>query len=101
MSFSFLKVGIPLDEKNKLVYTLPSFGDVSKMKAGRKILIRGNVISSFIYEGSKDIKIAKGNGGAIVLDLDGNVLGIALNNETNSFVSIEDILNTLNIQKSA
>lgn len=97
--FSFLKIGAPLDEKNKLVYTLPSFGDLNKMKAGQKVLVRGNSISSFMYEGSKEVKINKGNAGALVLDLDGNALGIALNNDVNSFVSIEDILNTLNPKK--
>jgi hypothetical protein len=96
--FSFLKIGASLDEKNKLVYTLPNFGDLSKMKMGQKILIIGNTISSFIYDGSSDLKInaSKGNAGGLVSDLDGNVLGIALFNDLSSFVSIGDVLNILN-----
>jgi hypothetical protein len=96
--FSFLKIGAPLDEKNKLVYTLPAFGDLSKMKTGQKILVLGNIISSFIYDGSSDLKISatKGNAGGLVSDLDGNVLGMSLFNEITPFVSIGDILNILN-----
>ncbi len=96
--FSFLKTGAPLDEKNKLAYTLPVFGDLSKMKAGQKILVIGSTISSFIFEGSKDLKInvTKSTAGGLVSDLDGNVLGISLNSDTTSFVSIGDIINALN-----
>ena len=96
--FSFLKVGASLDEKQKLVYTLPTFGDLSKMKAGQKILVIGSTISSFMFDGDVNLKIStnKGITGGLVSDLDGNVLGICLNGDTSSFVSIADILNTLN-----
>ena len=96
--FSFLKVGAPLDEKQKLVYTLPTFGDLNKMKAGQKILVIGSSISSFIFEGDPNLKIStnKGTAGGLVSDLDGNVLGVSLNGDINSFVSIGDILNALN-----
>ena len=97
--FSFLKIGDPLDPKNKLAYTLPTFGDLSKMKAGQKVLVIGNVISSFIYDGSSDslaINVTKANAGGLVSDLDGNVLGISLNNNSVSFVSIPDIIKALN-----
>ena len=96
--FSFLKIGVPLDEKQKLVYTLPSFGDLNKMKAGQKILVIGNSIFSFMFDGDSNLKISttKGSAGGLVSDLDGNVLGIALNGDANSFVSIGDILNALN-----
>ena len=98
--FSFLKVGAPVDEKSKLVYTLPTFGDLSKMKAGQKIIVMGNTISSFIYDGSKELKlsVSKAMAGGMVLDLDGNVLGIALSGD-NSFSSIGDIMNVLNPKK--
>jgi S1-C subfamily serine protease len=101
--FSFLKIGAPLDEKNKLVYTLPTFGDLSKMKVGQKILVLGNIISSFIYDGSPDLKISltKGNAGGLVVGLDGNALGMSLFNEVTSFVSIGDILNVLNPKTEA
>ena len=96
--FSFLKIGSPLDEKNKLVYTLPTFGDLEKMKAGQKILIVGGTISSFIYEGSKDLRIntTKANAGGLVSDLDGNVLGVALFSNFTSFAPISYVLKVLN-----
>ena len=98
--FTFLKIGAPVDDKSKLVYTLPAFGDISKMKAGQKIIVMGNTISSFIYDGSKELKlsVSKALAGGIVLDLDGNVLGVALSGD-NSFSSIEDIMNVLNPKK--
>jgi len=96
--FSFLKVGNPLDVKDKLAYTLPSFGDLNKMKAGQKILVIGSMISSFIYDGSPDLTIntTKASAGGLVSDLDGDVLGISLFSDTTSFVSIQDIMNALN-----
>jgi len=87
--FSFLKIGAPVNEKDKLVFTVPAFGDLSKMKAGQKIIVVGNSISSFIFEGT-DISLPKSSAGAIVLDLDGNALGIALSGE-DSFAPISAI----------
>jgi hypothetical protein len=94
--FSFLKIGDSVDGKSKLVYTLPPFGDLSKMKAGQKILVIGSTISSFIYDGNPDLTISltKQNAGSLVSGLDGNVLGISLSGTT-SFVSIGDILGAL------
>lgn len=95
--FSFLKIGAPLDEKNKLVFAVPVFGDITKMKIGQKILILGSGISSFIFEGNKDLKInvTKSNAGALVLNLDGEALGIAVSSDLNSFASISAIQNAL------
>lgn len=98
--FSFLKAGVPLDEKNKLVYTVPVFGDFDKMKVGQKILVLGNSISSFIFEGmdsdkSIDINVSRSNTGSLVLNLDGEALGIALFGETASFASIKTIVDAL------
>ncbi len=95
--FSFLKIGAPLDEKNKLVFTLPTWGDLTKMKIGQKIIVLGGSISSFIFDGSKDLKInvTKSNAGGVVLDLDGNVLGIALSGDNSSFASIPVITDAL------
>ncbi|MFA6324999.1 MAG: S1C family serine protease, partial [Candidatus Paceibacterota bacterium] len=53
--FSILKIGAQLDEKNKLSFTLPTFGDINKMKAGQKIIVMGDSISSFIFDGSYDM----------------------------------------------
>ena len=99
--FSFLKIGAPLDEKTKVTFSVPSFGDLAKMKVGQKILVLGNGVSSFIFDGNKDIKIsaAKTNGGALVLDLDGNVLGIALSGETTSFTPIDAINSALKLSQ--
>ena len=89
VGFSFLKIGEAVDGKSKIAFTVPTFGDLDKMKIGQKILVFGNGVSSFIFDGKKDIKtnVTKSNGGALVLDLDGNVLGIALSLE-DSFAPI-------------
>jgi hypothetical protein len=91
--FSFLKIGSPLDEKNKLAFTVPASGDLDKMKTGQKVLVLGNSISSSIYEGNKnvDINVTKSNAGGLVLNLDGEALGIALFNDVTNFVSIKTI----------
>ncbi|MEK7190340.1 MAG: S1C family serine protease, partial [Patescibacteria group bacterium] len=101
--FSFLKIGTPLDEKNKLIFTLPTFGDLDKMKIGQKILVLGGGISSFIFEGNKDIKITvtKSNAGGLVLNLDGEALGIALSGDIASFASIKAINDALKAEASA
>jgi hypothetical protein len=95
--FSFLKIGAPVNGTDKSVFKVPAFGDLSKMKMGQKVLVLGSDISSFIFDGNKDIKmnVAKGDGGAAVLDLDGNVLGIALSGDTLHFASIDIINNAL------
>lgn len=96
--FSFLKVGIPLDPKNKLKYTVPTFGDISKMKIGQKVILLGNAISSSIYEGNGNVNLGivrQSDSGGLVLNLDGEAIGIALSNDTDSFVSIKSILDAL------
>jgi hypothetical protein len=94
---SFLKVGQPLDEKNKLAFTLPVFGDISKMKAGQKILVLGNTISSIVFDGNKDIRlnVTKGSAGGMVLNLEGEVLGMAIFSDTGSFIPVASILDAL------
>ncbi len=105
--FAFLKIGTPLDEKNllagkagKIAFTLPVFGDLSKMKIGQKILVLGSTISSFIFEGNKDIRInvTRSNAGGMVLNLDGEILGIALSGDNTSFASIDSIIEALKIK---
>jgi len=98
--FSFLKIGAPLDEKNKLALTVPTFGDLSKMKIGQQVLVLGNTVSSSIFEGlnaSKgiDLNVTKSNAGSLVMNLDGEVLGMALFSDTTSFVSIKSISDAL------
>lgn len=100
--FSFLKIGTPLDEQSKLSLAVPVSGDLNKMKAGQKIIILGDAISSFIFDGNKEIKINTGktNSGGLVLNLDGEALGIALANEVISFASIDLINGALNPEQT-
>ena len=95
---SFVKIGSPLDENNKLSFSLPTFGNLEKMKIGQKILVLGNTITSFIYEGNSNLEstVSKANGGSLVFNLDGEVLGIALSGEVNTFLSIDSILESFN-----
>ncbi|MFA6586152.1 MAG: S1C family serine protease [Candidatus Paceibacterota bacterium] len=100
--FTLLKIGKPLNEKDKVTFTVPDFGDLSKLKIGQKILVLGNTISSFIFSGDKDIKlnVTKSNGGSMVLDLDGEVLGVALSGDIISFASIGLVAEALKVDVS-
>jgi S1-C subfamily serine protease len=98
--FSFLKIGAPLDEKNKLAFSVPVFGDLNKMKVGQQVLVLGNTVNSSIFEGlnankSIDLSVSKSNGGSLVLNLDGEVLGTALSSESLSFAPINTIADSL------
>lgn len=99
--FSFLKIGAAVNGTDKLVFTVPTFGDLSKMKIGQQVLLVGGNVSSSIFEGLNankgiDLNVSKSNTGGLVLDLDGNVLGIALSGDTVSFASIKTITDALN-----
>ncbi len=100
--FAYLKIGAPLDEKNKLAFTLPSFGDLSKMKAGQKIIVLGSNISSVVFDGNKDLRlsVARSNAGGLVLNLDGEVLGMAVFSDTDSFIPINTIVDAVKIKES-
>ena len=95
--FSFLKIGAPLYEKNKLVFTVPAFGDLKKMKMGQKVLVFGGNLSSFIFEGANidNNNVLKSNAGGLALNLDGEALGIALSGDTINFASIKTITDAL------
>ena len=98
--FALLKIGTPLNGADKLVFSVPAFGDLSKMKVGQKILILGANISSFIFEGLNangvmDLSVTPSNTGGLVLNLDGEALGIALSGGTASFASIKSISDAL------
>mgnify|MGYP001613734881 CR=1 FL=1 len=97
--FSVLKIGTSVNGTDKLVFSVPAFGDLDKMKIGQKVLVLGNTISSSIFEGdgNVNINVTKSNAGAIVLDLDGNALGVALFGDAISFVSINTIANILKL----
>ena len=94
--FSFWKLGASTDPQKpdaKPSFTLPAKADLSIMKAGQKIIVVGSAISSFIFDGNKDIDIAlnKSNAGGLVINLDGEALGIALFNEVHSFISVDAV----------
>jgi hypothetical protein len=101
--FSFLKIGAPVNGKDIPVFTVPALGDITQMKVGQQVLLLGNTVVSSIFEGlnsnkSVDLNVSKGNTGGLVLDLDGNALGMAVspdNNGTSSFISIQTINNAL------
>ncbi|OGI62922.1 hypothetical protein A2818_00625 [Candidatus Nomurabacteria bacterium RIFCSPHIGHO2_01_FULL_40_12] len=96
IGFSFLKIGAPLDEKNKIAFTVPQFGDLDKMKIGQKVLVLGSGISSSMFEGTNiNINVTKVNAGGMVLNLDGEVLGIALYGEIADFASSKLITEAL------
>lgn len=91
---SYLKIGERVDEGAPVTtFTVPVASDMETVKIGQKILVLGNSISSFIFDGAQDIKltVTKSISGAIVLDLDGNALGIALYGEGASYLSIKTI----------
>ena len=96
--FSFLKIGDPVNGTDKPTFTIPVFGDLSKMKTGQQVCMVGNTVVSSIFEGlntnkSIDLSVSKSNAGALVLNLNGEALGMALSpdNTVASFVSIKDI----------
>lgn len=101
--FSFLKIGAPLNEKDKPAFTVPTAGDSSKMKVGQKILVWGNNISSFIFEGLNanngiNISVTPSDAGGLVFNLDGEALGMAITGGTASFASIKNINEALAAQ---
>jgi len=91
--FSLIKIGAPLDPKSKLEYTPANLGDFSKMKVGQKIIVLGSSLNTLTYDGSKDLKLSvtKSNAGSVVINLDGDVVGVALFSEVTSFAPVEAI----------
>ena len=100
VGFSFLKIGAPINGTDKLAFTVPATGDINSMKIGQKILIAGSDISSSIFNGLNakggiDLVVPQTGAGGLVLDLDGEALGIALSSNANSFASMGKINDTL------
>jgi len=100
--FSFLKVGDSVEGTTKAVFNLPTLGDITKMKAGQKIIFLGNPIASFIYEGKPEIKldVTNTNAGGLVLNLDGDVLGMATLDVESSFIPINTISKAIPVSTS-
>jgi hypothetical protein len=104
--FSLLKIGDPVDGKSKLAYTVPDFGDLSKMKIGQQVIVLGGTVSSSIFEGLNsakniDLNVGKSSFGGLVLNLDGEALGIALSGDVATFAPISAITNALNPVKTS
>jgi hypothetical protein len=75
------------------------------MKIGQQVIVLGNTITSSIFEGLNankgiDLSVPKSNAGSLVLNLDGEALGIALSSDTVSFASIKDINDALTAQSA-
>lgn len=104
--FSFLKIGAPLNGTDKLILTVPAFGDLSKMKIGQQVLILGSNVASSIFEGlnsnkSLDLNVSKSNVGGLVMNLDGEALGVALSSDNvATFASIKAINDDLAVLSS-
>lgn len=98
--FSLIKIGAPVNGTDKLAFSVPTFGDLTKMKVGQQIILLGGTVATSTYQGLNggkglDLNVSKGNAGGLVLDLDGDALGIALSGDTVSFASIKNITDAL------
>jgi len=100
LGFAIFKLGVPTEEGQTPSFTVPTPGDLSKMRAGQKVLILGPSITSVILDESGKINLnpAPGNSGAMVLNLEGETLGIALFSDANPFVPISRILEFLSTE---
>jgi S1-C subfamily serine protease len=98
--FSLLRIGEPVDPLKKLAATLPTFGDLSQMKTGQKVLVLGAGVKSFIFEGEDRIKniVAPPDSGGMVLNLEGEVLGIIIFSDTSPFVPMSVINESVKAQ---
>lgn len=91
--FSFLKIGTALSSPKDPEFSLPKVGDLSQMKRGQKVIVLGENTNSFIFEGGTSIKLntTQSMAGGLVLNLAGEVLGMALLNDQKTFVSIKEV----------
>jgi hypothetical protein len=104
--FSFLKIGASVNGTDKVAFVVPAFGDLSKMKIGQQVILLGSTVSSSIFEGLNankgiDLNVSKTNAGGLVLNLDGEALGIALSPDATSFASIKSITDALSASTTA
>lgn len=90
--FSFLKLGAPVNATDKLSFAVPVAGDMEKMKVGQKMILLGKSISTYIFEGNDiNLSVVSDNAGSPVLNLDGEVLGMAVLSAGGNFVSMQAI----------
>jgi hypothetical protein len=93
--FSFLKIGAPVKEEDKIEFSVPSNGNLEEMKSGQKIILLGKNISTSLFEDGVNISVSNDNTGGLVLNLDGEALGMAIAREGNDFVPIKTINDAL------
>jgi hypothetical protein len=104
--FSFLKIIKPASKRGGNSFAVPVFTDLSKMRVGQRVLVSGESVSSFIFNGIKDLEsnLIKEKNSGLVLNLDGEILGLALlDNKKISFnliTSINKILNQKDLKVS-
>ena len=90
--FSLLKLGAPVNSTDKLTFSVPVAGDIGAMKPGQKIIMLGKNITTSIFEANNvNVVVTNDNAGALVLNLDGEALGIAVLNTAAGFSSIQEI----------
>lgn len=101
LGFTLLKITESTDGVSKPSFTVPKAGDLSKMKIGQKIIVLGNNISYSIFEGENDLNVSnvKSNSGALMLNLDGEALGVVLSGEGPVFVPIKTVMDLVNASK--
>ena len=94
--FALLQINDPVHGNASGKFEVATFGAVDALRTGQKLIVLGESVSSFIYNGNPNIKIqtSEFNAGGMVLNLDGEVLGIALMGD-NSFVPGVNIQQTL------
>lgn len=94
--FSLLKLGAPANSTDKVLFTVPAFGTVEDMKIGQKvILLSKNISISIFEENNVNISVSRENAGGLVLNLDGEALGVAILGETADFASMGAIKEAL------
>ncbi len=78
--FSLLQIGTPVNQTDKISFSTPKSADIAGMKAGQELLVLGDGIYSFIYDGNPDLSPdqVKLSGDSLVINLDGEALGFVL-----------------------
>ncbi|OGI74475.1 hypothetical protein A3D42_03325 [Candidatus Nomurabacteria bacterium RIFCSPHIGHO2_02_FULL_41_18] len=100
--FVLMKIGESADSKIKLEFKVPEFGNIDEMKVGQKIIVLDSSVSSSVFDGNKNLNfsVSRSGGGGMVLNLDGNILGMVSFDPNSSFVSIDFILKALKAEEA-
>ena len=86
--FAFLKIGAPVNPTSKLTFTEVKLGRINTMKAGQKIIVMSNDISSFIFTGDPNINTdaIKPSLNSVVLNLNEETLGFFFPKSSQKFI---------------